>query len=926
MQKIFSCLRVLLSPPVFDDEEKSRIARFLHIVVVTIVSVSVLVGIIDALAGVFTTAYMLSIIVLPLLVVFWVARHGRVTLASYIMVVSMVVAITVLLSVGQGIHDIGLVDYALLLIITSYLLNRKGILAVTLVLILSVAVVVFGEIYHFLPVKVTPGYFLPRPADFIIVSLTIVIGAVAISFMAGSLTSALQQARLSEVRWRSLVDHAPDIIINVDVDGKILFINRSGMDLPELYTGKSIFDSLPPEYREVSRQILARVLSGEATTQELQAYNSLGELQWYSFRIGPIRQPNGIISGAIIIATNIQDQKNSEQEIQNSKEALQLRAEQLAMLYEMGKAVTNLQSLDSLLKVVLEQMKSVLPLDVFFASLYDETTGILSFPLLYEGGKLWNEPPSLLSPNCQTDIVLRTGKPFLTNNASDEYDYWKKIGDTEKDTASIMITPLSVGQRVIGAISAQSYAPDSYNEDMLALLSGAANQIGIAIENAKLFEAAKMRADQLAALNEIGRSIATLQDLKSVLDDTFRLLGSLLSIDVFFIALYNADNKDVSFPLVIDDGRSWTEPAVGLEPGGLLEKTIIRKEPVLINRTQAEIEERRADETRLLGNRSKISASIIMSPLVAGDRVIGVISAQSYSLNAYNEDNLTLLTSASHQIAIAIENARLYEELQKELAERKRAEVEIRELNTGLEERVRARTEELETTSKELGSFTYTVSHDLRAPLRAINGFSHILIEDHGDELAAPAREHLFRIQESARYMGRLIDDLLTFTRMGRHPIRKVRINLTDIARQAFDEATRYEDLKRIEFTLRPLPVVRADPMLMEQVFANLLSNAIKFSARREIAKIDVGSQSVNGDEVFYVRDNGAGFDMSYNSKLFGMFQRLHHQTEFEGTGVGLAIAQRILQRHGGRIWAESALDVGATFYFTLDSQEKKPV
>jgi K+-sensing histidine kinase KdpD len=456
-----------------------------------------------------------------------------------------------------------------------------------------------------------------------------------------------------------------------------------------------------------------------------------------------------------------------------------------------------------------------------------------------------------------------------------------------------------------------------YTPAMLDLLSGAANQIAVAVENAQLYESAQKRAEQLTALNEIGRSISRLKNLENVLDDTFHQLSALLSLDVFFIALYNRENREIAFPLLIDDGKRWKEPPSELEPDTLLEKTILGNQPRLINRTQAEITARGG--TGMVGNKSRVAASLMMSPLVAGDRVIGVVSAQSYTVNAYDEDDLSMLTSASYQIAIAIENARLYEQLQTELAERKRAEAKIRALNTGLEARVRARTAELEATSKELEGFTYTVSHDLRAPLRGINSFSHILLEDYGEHLPPPAHEHLIRIQDSARYMGRLIDDLLNFTRIGRHPIRKGQINLREFVQQTFNEVTRHEDLSRIEFTLDALPVVQADPVLLKQVITNLLSNAVKFSSRREVAKIKVGCQALDGKNVFYVQDNGAGFDMTYVAKLFGVFQRLHHQTEFEGTGVGLAIVERILQRHGGRIWAESVLDAGATFYFTLE-------
>ncbi len=919
---MFSSLRSLFAPPVFDDEEKTRIAKFLHISILTIIAISVLVGATDALAGIWITGSMLALVIFPLILVYWLTRSGKVTPASYVLMISLVIIVTGLLAIGQGIHDIGLINYALLMIITSYLLQRKGLVIVTGLIIVAVGIVVFGEMYHVLPVKVNPTDFLPRPADFVIVSLTVLIGAVAIGVLSDTLMGALQKARESENRWRSLVDNTPDVILLISPQGEITFANlftieRSAGEI----AGRNIFELIPQDAQFQAHQAIEKVLNGAPTQLEMPIhYRFNDDLRWFSLRLSPIRHSDGQVSAVMVMATSVQHLKDYEEELRASRETLRVKTEQLAILYEIGKTVTSLQDLNGALQIILEQMKSILPLDAFIVSLYQEKTKEISFPLLYEDGRLWQEASQPLSLEGGTALVIRTRKPYLTNSASQdsqEIVHWVDVGS--KPTESIMIAPMLVGSRVIGAISVQSYMPNMYNPEMLALLSGAASQIAVAVENAQLFEAAQKRAEQLTALNEIGRSISRLKNLEDALEDAYHQLCSLFSLDVFFIALYNADSQEITFPLLIDGQQRWIESPRVMRPGMWVEKTIRENRPQLVNKTQADINKPDGPGTVRLGDTSRAAASFMMSPLVAGDKVIGVVSAQSYTLDSYGEDDLAMLTSVSYQIATAIENARLYEQLQTELVERKRVEAEIRVLNTGLEERVRARTAELEATSKELEGFTYTVSHDLRAPLRGINSFSHILLEDYGKNLPQPAHEHLIRIQDSARYMGRLIDDLLNFTRIGRHPIRKGQIMMMGFVQQAFNEVTRDEDLTRIEFTIGTLPVVQADPVLLKQVINNLLSNAIKFSARREVAKIKVGCQKVDGKDVFYVQDNGAGFDMTYVSKLFGVFQRLHHQSEFEGTGVGLAITQRILQRHGGRIWAESVVDVGATFYFTLE-------
>jgi len=253
----------------------------------------------------------------------------------------------------------------------------------------------------------------------------------------------------------------------------------------------------------------------------------------------------------------------------------------------------------------------------------------------------------------------------------------------------------------------------------------------------------------------------------------------------------------------------------------------------------------------------------------------------------------------------------------------KRAETELSELNAELDERVRRRTAELEAANKELEAFTYSVSHDLRAPLRHISGFSKILTEEYGPGLAPEAQHHLQRIQEGTFRMGLLVDDLLNLGRVGRHEVRLQVTGLNSIVNEVVDELKLECEGRQVEWKLASLPFVECDPALMKQVFQNLLSNAVKFTRPRSPAVIEVGQKDEEGTAAVFIRDNGVGFNMKYADKLFGVFQRLHRAEDFEGTGVGLATVQRIVQKHGGRIWAEAELDKGATFFFTLGTSEK---
>ncbi len=291
-----------------------------------------------------------------------------------------------------------------------------------------------------------------------------------------------------------------------------------------------------------------------------------------------------------------------------------------------------------------------------------------------------------------------------------------------------------------------------------------------------------------------------------------------------------------------------------------------------------------------------------------------------------NSENEIITKTGEHR-TIAFHNAVLKNEKGaiigtlssgEDITERRKVEERIRKFNEELENRVKERTAQLEEANKYLESFSYSVSHDLRAPLRAIDGFSKILLEDYSKLFDEEAKRLFSVIMDNTHKMGKLIDDFLAFAKVNRLELNVSDINTSNIVGSLIDEAKTANPARRINFIVKDLPNARGDITVIRQVFANFLSNAIKFTKAAETAIIEIGGKQLGKEILFYVKDNGIGFDMKYADKLFGIFQRLHSEKEYDGTGIGLAVIEKVISKHGGSVWAESRPGEGATFYFTL--------
>jgi PAS domain S-box-containing protein len=404
--------------------------------------------------------------------------------------------------------------------------------------------------------------------------------------------------------------------------------------------------------------------------------------------------------------------------------------------------------------------------------------------------------------------------------------------------------------------------------------------------------------------------------------------GSFYWVDTTLVPFLNEDGKPRQYVAIRADitERKRVEESLRLQ-ANLLDQSY---DAILVWELDGSIRYWNRGATALYGYAKEEAIGHISHELLRIERDDGSLEAVASILRAEGrwEGELRHTASDGRQFTVetrmtvvAENDCLLVLEANRDITERKRNEEAIRQLNTDLERRVAQRTSELEVANKELEAFSYSVSHDLRAPLRAVDGFSQAVIEDYGAQLPEEGQRYLATIRSSAQKMGTLIDDLLTFSRLSRASLKKQSVNVGQLVRDVLEDLRSEQEGREIDLTMGDLPPCAGDPALLKQVWINLLSNALKYTLKRPRACIEIGCRAENNRPVYFVRDNGTGFDMRYAGKLFGVFQRLHRAEDYEGTGVGLAIVQRIIHRHGGRIWADAAVDHGATFSFTLEER-----
>ena len=722
--------------------------------------------------------------------------------------------------------------------------------------------------------------------------------------------------RESEARYRALVENAPLGVIAMDSNGQVVTVNREmlsilGIDGDRAAEAVALLSRPQADKAGLVGDINRCLESGMPVRSECLYINEHGEEAYLRYYLAPTLDTDGRVIGVQAIVEDVTDYKCAETELERLLTDLQRHSIQLQVAVQVSKSASTILDPEKLMRQAVELIREQFGFYYVGLFLVDDVeqprwatlragTGDAGCKMLAAGHRLAVGGTSMIGwcvANAQPRIALDVGQDAV------HFD-----NPHLPDTRSEMALPLISRGQVIGALTVQSEREAAFSEDDVAILQVMAEQLAIALQNASLYEAAQQEIAERRQVEELlaylNRRLSMLLDVASGVDATVeeggiaeQLVRALVSrVEYDMVALFTLEDGTLKM-------RWWA--CSECDERDLREFFTIPIEQGVTGRVARS--GRPAFVRDVHQDPDYVGPSDIFSeiccPLFDGHGVVGVLDVESRRL--LSDADFTIVQAAARLAEAAMINARLYEQVRRQAAE--------------LEERVVERTAELVALNRELESFSYSVSHDLRAPLRSIDGFSRALLEDYYERLDDTGRDYLRRVRAASQRMGRLIDDLLTLSRVTRRELHRGRVNLSRIASAIADELRESDPERDVEFIIEPELVAYGDAHLLRVVLENLLGNAWKFTSRHPKARIEFGAiYQPDGATVYFVRDDGAGFDMAYADKLFGPFQRLHAMTEFEGNGIGLATVKRIINRHRGHIWAEGAVEQGATFYFTI--------